>query len=574
MSVVLEGAFKLLRFAQISLSESLWIQPNGIDVDISSLDVPVPGYLTVEIQTASDSQPGGYAIPIRIETQGHVQIVWLFALVSIPFDEPVEMPAYPASSRRLGIHTDSQLREQTDNILVIKGELGALRGNFGGTGVVVKVEPGNGRILEQRDVVASSGLYSTSIRLSVLSRDTVVRAQVTWLGSSTSPGGTSPILSLPVGGYSMSRSKLLQAGSPESAVFVLGKTPEGLSPPASNEDLQGIVAEAQRTLLREFSENDREILMSKAAIQSSMTLPETRSTVVFYAVADTSEGSIQLLGGESISPSELANLINLLPAGASALLMIEGPNSGVFYDQLELYAPGTTVITSCESEDRVNRLSPWSKSFSARFFEGCQNGFSVADSFELADLSFLDFLVGQTQCPKFHRGNSAEIQLHRRFVAAGLPDLVPPEILAFSCNRLSVEGPSYELVVAVADNRDEPTNIQVEAQVLTLEGDLVEVLPLSLLESSANSHQGVLFLAPKPGFGVIVSATDSVGNRTAPQSFWVDSSGNDLLYDMDGDRIVDEDDLFFLLGKEADGRLADHWLFGFGSRWMESATAP
>ena len=128
------------------------------------------------------------------------------------------------------------------------------------------------------------------------------------------------------------------------------------------------------------------------------------------------------------------------------------------------------MVTSCAANDQNNRMSPWNRSFSAAFFGSCRKGLSIANSFSLADLSFLDYFVGKTQSPQLISGNASDIQLQGRFIPAQLPDIVPPEIISFSSRKINSAGLDFEFEVMVADNRDTSGEIQVGVEIIFLDG--------------------------------------------------------------------------------------------------------
>ena len=251
IDIYLEGKFQFSNPVEFSLNDVLWEKPPGISVEIERSLLYPPGVLSVNILADLNSSPGIYPIPIQCKNNLETLDLWLFARNHIPFGTAtLNLISIPATSRSLGIHTDSQLREDTENILVIKGELGAIKGNTKGTGIVAQLDIGSGQIIEQTDKVANANKFSTSISLPPLDQDTVVKAKVTWLGSSTSPGGSSPLLYLPVGGYSVG--SLKQSAKPEPAILIMGENPQDIDSPPTDDDLLQIMESAQKTLIDGF----------------------------------------------------------------------------------------------------------------------------------------------------------------------------------------------------------------------------------------------------------------------------------------------------------------------------------
>ena len=565
IDIAIEGRLHFMVPLYANLNNDLWQDPSGINIEVSSDRISIPGIFSILIRADENAQPGIYAIPIEFKARDFIQTVWLFARISVPFGGSTIEPApYPPTSRIIGIHTDSQLREEEDNILVIKGELGSLLGGTAGTSIVVKLDLGNEQIIEQKDTVANSNYYSTSLVLPPLERDTVVKGRVTWLGSSTSPGGISPIIYLPVGGYSISSGTRKQDFGPEPALFVLGATPAQVT---TNQDLFNILDDATNTLLSEFNSVERNVLTGKSEIETTINGFGDLSTFLLYAVADTSSGAIKLNDQETLSPEELSNIFSSINNQSNIILIIEGPKSGAFASSTISYPSGITIIASCSVNDQNNEMSPWTSSFSAGFFEGCRRSLSVADSFNLAELTFLDFLVGQTQTPQFIRGNAAEIQLNGRFVPALLQDDIPPEILGFSYKITEEE--NIEFNVTVADNRDNYTDIQVGITSISIENEILGEIELSP-ETGGNSHSGTLPDIINPGLLIIVDAMDSSGNVSLSKYFWISTTDSNLLYDMNDDDIVNQDDLLFLMEMKNLGITSNHWLFDFGIHWLNS----
>lgn len=566
LTIVVEGVLSLLERATVNVAGTLMPDVSGLSVRTHPNVLPVPG--TVQILVTADSQmmPGTYPIPIEVEFQGVTQIVWLFVRVSVPFGTKTGwVPPYPATSRKLGIHTDSVLREQSGNLLVIKGELGDIQGNARGTGVIARVDTGDANILEQTDKVSNDSYYSLSISLPELRRDTVVRARVTWMGSSTSPGGVSPILSLPVGGYSaVSGSLQDMASGPEKAVFAMGQAPIG----SNQQDLNAMLADAKTTLLAEFTQEDRATLHSKSEIESAALASKEGEMLLLYAVADTTHGTISLENGESITPQELAAMINRLPVSTNTVLIIEGPKSGSFAAKSIDYRSGTTVLTSCAAGESNNRLSPWNRSFSGAFFDACRIPLSVADSFSVAGLSFLDFFIGQTQTPHLIAGTMADTKLHGRFVPALLSDLSPPEVLAFHARRQN----DYSLMLqaAVADNRDSSDELKLVADIIAVDGTTVAEVVFEADNTSQFTHRANLVEPELPGFAIVLHAQDTSGNISIPLKVWVQTANTSLTFDVTGDGAVDAKDLLDLLSWSSQRRLPSLWKFTLLSEWFQS----
>ncbi|HNT34491.1 MAG TPA: hypothetical protein PKH07_05765, partial [bacterium] len=563
LTVTVDGVFNPFQKTRVSIPEELMPDLTGLSAEVGQPLVSIPGTFQVTVHAKHQIRPGTYPIPVRVQSGKTVQIVWVFVRVSVPFgSETGFAPPYPATSRKVGIHTDSQLREETNNLLVMKGELGDILGNARGTGVVALVDLGNGQIIEQADRVSNDSYYSLSIPLPSLERDTVVRTRVTWMGSSTSPGGTSPILSLPVGGYSMAAEGggLQQSrDEPEKAFFVMGVPPSG----PSQEDVEQIVEHAKTTVLAEFSREERVTLESKTEIESALSGAQDAQTFLFYAVGDMSQGTVQLSGGETITPQELSSMVNSLPDTVNSVVIVEGPRSGAFAASGAGYRSGTTVLTSCSARESTNKFSPWYRSFSGAFFDACRVPLSVADSFSVAGLSFLDFFFGQTQTPLLISGKLSNTKLYGRFVPATLPDLVSPEILGFRAER--IEGEAFALDALAADNRDSAENLIVTADVLAMDGSVREGLTFAAADTGNLTHRAFLQQPGIPGFGVILSVRDSSGNMSIPFSTWVATSSSTLAFDINGDGIVDAEDLIQCIAWSVDRTLPSDWQFQLAS---------
>ena len=370
ISLVLRGILLPNRNVEISLSDAPWLEQNYIQISFEPISPPVPGFVSVNIQTELNTPSGVYSIPIEINIDGEMEILWLFAQVWIPYrDSIIEVPSYPGTSRQIGIHTDSQLQsERSNSLLIFKGELEALGECSGNSSVIVRIDQGDGRIIEKRDIIVSGGYYSAGVFLPELKGDTVLRAQITWLGSSTSPGGTSPIINLPVGGYSSLYNKDLESlNEPEAAAFILGQAPQKLEPRPGYEDIHAIMEDAKTTLLSDFSQKTRVELQTLNDVEGSISMNSDKNILLIYALSDTESvnGSIKLNDG-TITPDRMAELIS----GAKSrqnILIVEGPNSGHFADSSLPYPDGTTVITSSSCDEDKICLSPWTDSFSHRF---------------------------------------------------------------------------------------------------------------------------------------------------------------------------------------------------------------
>jgi hypothetical protein len=403
-----------------------------------------------------------------------------------------------------------------------------------------------------------------------LTRETVVRAQTTWLGSTTSPGGTSPVLHLPVGEYSVGPVKPYQAtADPEPAVFVLGETPHGLIPQPSDADLEAIVATAEATLLADFTSAERPVLRAKPDIESALASAYDGATVSIFAVADTTGGGIRLPDGNLLTPESLSGMVDGFGEDSKVLIMVEGPQSGAFAREV-LFRTGTTIITSCAAQEENNRMSPAHGSFSARFLEKCRLGRSVAQSFNAAEVYFLNPFYGQLQNPDFIEGELGSIQLRGRFISAELPDLVPPEVVAISPTDLVDAVLPLELAVMVSDNRDSRNALTVEAELLSSSGAILEQIGFLPPETTDGSHIAILPEAPLQGFGLRITATDQSGNHSLPISIWVSDSTRTMAYDIDSSGRIDRLDLVELLRMRKTDSVTGHWLFEFAQDWMGS----
>jgi hypothetical protein len=292
-------------------------------------------------------------------------------------------------------------------------------------------------------------------------------------------------------------------------------------------------------------------------------------TVVFYAVADTSEGSIRLKDGGAITREDLAGMMDGLDAGTKAILIVEGPKSGVF-GQAGVFREGTTVITSSSERDRNNVMRPWDASFSAHFLEKCRQGRPVRECFDLAQLLFLNPFAGQVQNPVLVEGDLAGSVLQGRFMAMELPDLTAPEIAAVEPTDLAGMGVPVEVRVRVSDNRDRVGEIRVEGKVSSLGGETLETIVFIPPGSGEAFHRGSVTQVSPLGFGLTVTARDRAGNEGEPLNVWLTDSSNGLIYDLDGDGDVEGNDLLELLRLRTKGLLQDDWPFDFMPVWMET----
>ena len=572
MTIALEGNFKMLRYARVELAPGYGEIPASILHSLSPAMAPIPGFLSLDIEVLPGAVPGIYRFPVRVDFEGQSRMAWLFLEVSVPFGQLVaHPPEYPAMSRSIGIHTDSFLREKDEYRLVLKGEIGALLGNVAGTGIVAKVDLGDGRIVEQNSLVASGDYYSTSIDLPLLASDTVIRAQVTWLGSSVSPGGTSPILRLPVGAYSSGLKKVSQTNAPEKAIFILGKTPTDLEPVPTAEDLQSIVQDAESTLLGDFVEENRSILEDKDAVLEALSGQDPVQTLFLYAVADTSSGVIELSDGSSLSLNELRDWVNQLPEDTLPILMIEGPRSGASALPSMNFSENATVITSSHIDDENNRLTPWGSSFSSRFFYKCRQGRTLAECYQAAELTFLDRFAGQLQSPQLVGERAQDALLAGRFFTASLPDLTPPEILRLNSTVISEEPKTIQVEVFVSDNRDTAPALGVAGRLSFLEEESLEPLEFTAPVGPNAPHTTILLNVATPGVGLVLSATDSAGNISTPSVFWLSASNNALPFDVDGNGKVEQNDVLYLQNMDSRDLVIEQWLFDFVSHWMNEA---
>jgi len=456
--------------------------------------------------------------------------------------------------------TDSGLRrEEADNLLVIKGLLGDALDQSGGTGLTVNVQMDDGPVVEHGALVASNGFFSTSIPLPAdLDAETTIRARATWLGSSTSRGATSPILNLPVGGYAFSQGT---EDDPEVAVFVQGQCSPSI---ASETEILQIVKEGEEAVLRDFTAQARPILQSKNDLTTTLSSLDGPQTTLVYMIGDCSGGSLLLPSGESISPEELGSS---MPQSGNSLVIVEGPKSGFFFDNAAQFPEGTTLISSCQSTDSQNTLSPLNKNFSHWFFDDCK-GEPVSTAFGWAAGKIFTFSpFGEwKQLPTAHEGTAWNqgVVLGGRFAPGVLPDLHAPEILDVSVSR-SQEG-RYELQVWIQDDRDTATTLQAEATALNLSGTSFTAT-LTPPTGEGGYHSAILDVTDSPGFLLQVVARDAAGNQAAPIQFW--TATTDLMYDFDGSGQVDAKDLLECLevqGKTA-GTLYEEWLFEFTKQW-------
>ena len=137
------------------------------------------------------------------------------------------------------------------------------------------------------------------------------------------------------------------------AVFVECPAPVGLPLFVS----PSLMDYAQNTLISEFSDEKPEAFQTQAELDNSMDGSDGVVSVVLYAIADTSDGGLRLLGGEIITPDELADALEQLPPEVSPVLIVEGPRSGVFVEGAGRLPQGTTVVTSSSAEkDEENEL--------------------------------------------------------------------------------------------------------------------------------------------------------------------------------------------------------------------------
>jgi hypothetical protein len=196
-------------------------------------------------------------------------------------------------------------------------------------------------------------------------------------------------------------------------------------------------------------------------------------------------------------------------------------------------------------------------------------GASIRESFEYAQCQFLiDFLSPMLQCPQAIVGTAWEEPVAGRFVPGLLPDIVPPEILGVSASVRLEASERLMLRVAVSDNRDRTDGIRVESRSYTLDGQLLESAPLSFV-SGEEDFSGELNAPPLPGFFLEIVAQDSSNNLSDPLIIWVSRFEHGLFFDMDGNGIIDENDLILWIDHDRQGTewVYPGWLYDFTQSW-------
>ena len=104
-----------------------------------------------------------------------------------------------------------------------------------------------------------------------------------------------------------------------------------------------------------------------------------------------------------------------------------------------------------------------------------------------------------------------------------------------------------------------------------MEEESLETLEFTAPVESDAPHTTTLLDVAVPGVGLVLSATDSAGNISAPVVFWLSRSNNTLLFDVDGNGKVEQNDLLYLQRMDSKDFVIEQWLFDLVPHWMDEA---
>ncbi len=523
--------------------------------------ITIPGGAEVIISASDTVSPGRCALPLLLTSKSTREVVWLFVDVFVPFREDNRRPiVYPYGRSAITVSTDSRLREQEGNILVVKGEIERDGYDLGGTSVFAAIDAGDGSPpLGRAGVVTSHGLYSVGLPVPVLARTTSLKARVTWMGSSTSPGGISALLYLPIGGYSgAGPSKVSQAGPPERMLLARGKIPDDVPEAVAD----ALIRQASGTLLLEdFCDETAQVIQEKGALLGACSETAGSNVLLTYLLGECSNGYFEFSSGDTLAPSEFAQS---LPEDAVNIVIVEGLHSGCF--QGRDYPAGTTVLTSSRTDDDRNQLDT-DGSYSQVLFRGLSVPHSVSFSHDLATVFFSGgspLFPSFSQNPQITAGTAADWNLAHRFAPGRLEDSIPPRIIAIPASEPHLAGRLFPVSVGVTDNRP-LSEVTVEARAISLDGRILSQRVLKASEVEAGVHEGTIETTPAPGFFLSLFARDGSDNASEPVSIWIPTVATAEYFDMDGSGEVDEHDL---LGWCASPHLHyDYWVFEFARFW-------
>jgi hypothetical protein len=196
-------------------------------------------------------------------------------------------------------------------------------------------------------------------------------------------------------------------------------------------------------------------------------------------------------------------------------------------------------------------------SFSHYFFEASMQGYSVKDSFNIAELRFFDPIGGQTQHPQKITGDAWELSIAKRYISSELPDLTPPEFVELPGTNARKQNDVFNLSVGVTDNTDSGEDITVEAVI-----NSTNAISLTW-DSQTNKYCASLGPLSIPGCSIILSATDQSGNMSEPVYLWLPVSPDIEYFDKDNNFVIDSNDLIWLIEEKP----YEGWIFDFMQYW-------